>query len=269
MSWELISRSFRVLRQDPKLLVFPILSALAGLAIIALYFFSPLSGDLFRRSSERHALDATQYVTLFLGYVAFYFAMVFFNCALAACAQARFAGGEPSIGYGLSRAAGRIGPILMWALLAATIGLVLQAIEERVGFLARIVTRIFGFAWNMATYLVVPVLVIEDADAVASIRRSASLLRKSWGEQLTVGLALGWSVLLFAVPGIILGAIGAAGYPVALAAGVFYLALVGAAATAVHGIFDVALYRYATTGEVPDGYSSAILNGAFVNLKKP
>ena len=36
MSWELISRSFRVLRQDPKLLVFPILSALAGLAIYAI-----------------------------------------------------------------------------------------------------------------------------------------------------------------------------------------------------------------------------------------
>ncbi|SPF41211.1 conserved membrane hypothetical protein [Candidatus Sulfopaludibacter sp. SbA4] len=264
MSWQLIARSFAVLRQDRKLALFPVLSALAGLALAALYFFSPIGDSLFRKS-EPHTIGAAGYVSLLFGYFAFYFLMVFFNCALAACAQARFAGAELSLADGMRRAASRIQPILFWALLSGTLGILLQAIEHRVGFLGKIATRIFGFAWNMATYLVVPVLVIEDRGAVDSIRRSSGLLRKTWGEQLTVGICMGWIVLFFAIPGIAIGAIGAYSYPLLLPVAVLYFLVLIAVMTAVSGIFEVALYRYAVSGEVPDGYPPDMLNGAFVS----
>lgn len=255
MTWDLVIRSFAVLGKDRKLILFPLLSGILGLALAVLCFYSPLTGALRRGS------PVTEYAVLFLCYCAFQTGMIFCNCALAACAQVRFAGGSPSLADGWRRAAGRIGPIVWWALLSATVGLVLRAVLARVGFLGRIASRLLGFAWELATFLVVPVLVIEDLDVRASIRRSAGLLRATWGEQLTVNLSLGWIFLLFAIPGIVLGVLGRTA-SLGPAPAVLYFLLLIAAITAVGGIFEVALYRYAVSGQPPDGYSAAMLRGA-------
>ena len=53
----------------------------------------------------------------------------------------------------------------------------LRMISERSGNLGRIVTSLVGLAWNLATYLVVPVLVIEGVGPVEAIKRSAGLLK--------------------------------------------------------------------------------------------
>jgi hypothetical protein len=42
--------------------------------------------------------------------------------------------------------------------------------------------------------------------------------------------------------------------------------MLGAFMSAVKGIFAVALYRYATQGEAPAGFSKVNLNGAFVDI---
>jgi hypothetical protein len=114
----------------------------------------------------------------------------------------------------------------------------------------------------MATYLVVPVLVMEEAGVMDSIRRSASLLRQTWGDQIISGLAFGWLGLLFAVPGIVLGVLGANGYPIFLVPAILWFATMIAAFTAANEIFTVALYRYATTGQPPSGYDAATLGAA-------
>jgi Family of unknown function (DUF6159) len=261
MSWILISRSFRVLRQDLKLALFPVLSGLAGLAIAALFLLSPLGAGLFNKNVQ--TLGAAEYVSLLLVYCALYFVMIFFNCALAACAQARFSGSEIGLVEGISRASSRIQPILFWSLFSSTLGLVLQLIDQRVGLVGKIATRIFGVAWNMATYLVIPVLVIEDVNAIDAIRRSSGLLRKTWGERLTVGLCMMWIAIFLAIPGVIVGAMGAYAYPPLLVVAALYFLVLVSVLSAVSGIFDVALYRYAVTGEVPDGYSADMMSGAF------
>ena len=114
----------------------------------------------------------------------------------------------------------------------------------------------------MATYLVVPVLVMEDAGVMDSVRRSASLLRRTWGEQLVSGLAFGWLVLLYAIPGIVLGALGANGYPIFIVPAILWFAGMMAAFTTAREIFTVALYRYATTGEAPSGYDAGAMGAA-------
>src|SRR5690349_22163656 len=139
MSWILISRSFRVLRQDVKLALFPVLSGLAGLAIAALFLLSPLGAGLFNKSAQ--TFGAAEYVSLLLVYCAFYFVMIFFNCALAACVQARFSGSEIGVVEGINRAASRIQPILFWSLLSSTIGILLQVAGRRMGIIAKIATR--------------------------------------------------------------------------------------------------------------------------------
>src|ERR1035438_8267042 len=120
----------------------------------------------------------------------------------------------------------------------------------------RLIIGLFGLGWGMATYLVVPVLVMEEAGVMDSIRRSASLLRQTWGEQIISGLAFGWLGLLFAVPGIVLGVLGANGYPIFIVLAILWFATMIAAFTAAGEIFTVALYRYATTGQSPSGYDA-------------
>jgi hypothetical protein len=214
---------------------------------------------LARQDLARH-LEARDMLWMAPAYLLASFAMVFFNCALAACAQAYFAGEEPTLGYGLSRAAARFVPILGWALLSATIGLVLNIIERRASWAVKLATWIFGFAWGMTTYLVVPVLIAEDRGAFGSVRRSAQLVRETWGDQLVAEIRFGWRSLVFVIPCLILGALGANGYPVLLplAAACFIVGM--AVLSAARGVFEVALYRYAATGQTPSDWSPGMLS---------
>jgi hypothetical protein len=193
--------------------------------------------------------------------------MIFFNCALAACAQAKFSGREMSLSGGLSQAASRLGPILIWSLLSSTVGILMRTINERVGILGKIAVWLFSAAWNLTTFFVIPVLIIEDVGAIEALRRSGNLLRKTWGEQLTVGIGIGWISLILAVPGILLGAVGANYYSPVLALAVLYFVTLVAVLSAIRGIFNVALYRYATAGEV-DTFPPAMLHGAFVTKRR-
>jgi len=262
MTWELIIRSFAVLRKDPKLMLFPALSGMFGLALVALCFYSPWSDAVLNRPPNSSSIGVVGYGKLFLVYCVFNIAVVFCNCALAACVQIRFAGGVPTLADGWSRAATRIRPIALWGLLSATFGVLLRAIGNRLGFLGEVATWLIGFAWELVTYFMVPVLVIEELGVRGSIRRSSGLLRGSWGEQLVVNLSLGWIFVLFAIPGVVLGVLGhtASLGPVPA---VLYFTLLIVVLTAVQGIFEVALYRYAVSGEPPEGYAAPMLNGAF------
>ena len=184
-----------------------------------------------------------------------YFPIIFFNCALAACAQSEFSGEQPSVKYGLSHAAERFVPILEWSLLSASVGLLLNAIERRASWAGKLALWIFGFAWGMATYLVVPVLIAEDCGAFGSVRRSAQLFRKTWGDQVVAEIRFGWRGLVFFFPCLVLGILGMNGYPAVLPLAVACFILASVALSAAHGIFEVALYRYAATGQLPADWS--------------
>jgi hypothetical protein len=213
-------------------------------------------------------VDPSVYAWLFLWYCTNYFVMIFFNCALAACAQMRFSGDEPTLGAGMSRAAAKFPSILMWAVVASTVGVVLHAIEDRSRWLGRIVAALLGIAWAVATYLIVPVLVFEEHGVFGSIKRSGELLRKTWGQQIGAGFGFGLPWLLLAIPGIVLGVVAARLHPLGFIVVLPYFLLLTAVMSAVRGIFAVALYRYATEAEAPAGFSKVILNGAFVDLSK-
>jgi len=267
-AWELVGQSFAVLRKDKKLILFPILSALSTLAIAAAYVVPLFSLHIVSQYIHGGGVAPATYAWLFLWYCSNYFAMIFFNCALASCAQTRFSGGEPTLGGGVGRAAERLGSILMWAIVSATVGVILRIIEQRSRALGRIVSSLIGIAWAVATYFIVPVLVLEDRDVFSSIRRSSELLRKTWGEGISAGLGFGLPQFLLSIPGILLIVLGGRIHPAAIAIGVLYMLLVTVLMSAVRGVFTVALYRFATQGEAPAGFSPVVLNGAFVNLRK-
>ncbi len=252
-SWHLVGSSWSVLRADKELLVYPVASGIATFAAVALVFLVWMgSGGLDRLDND--GLGILDIVMIYLFYFVVSTVVVFFNAALIAAANIRLDGGDPTLADGFRIAISRLPAILGWAAIAATVGLILQALRQQGGALGSIASLIGNMAWSLITFLVVPILVVEGVGPKEAISRSASLLRKTWGEQIvgsfSIGLVVGLAIFAVAIVGGIvvfvlfgisdvLGFIGVA----VLVAGVIILALIG---SALSGIFNIALYRYAS-----------------------
>jgi hypothetical protein len=280
-SFELAKSSWRVLRTDKKLVLFPIISAIATLAVL-LAFAGPLIGLQLANvidldpANNNGQVPIWVYPVVFAFYFCTYFVIIFCNSALVSCALMRFNGQEPTLGDGFRAAGARLPQIVAWSLLSATVGLILYVIEnvhEKVG---EIISFVLGTAWTIMTYFVVPVLVVEKLGPFAAIGRSVSLLKKTWGEALAGGIGLGLFKLLILLPGFLLLiggiALGVAmnSLPVGLGIGllgVVWLLLGSAACAALDTIFLTALYQYAAFDKVPDGFSRESIEGAFEKKK--
>lgn len=275
-SFELAKSSWNVLRTDTKLVVFPIISAICCFVVL-LSFVGPLvglhlAGKIDLDPNNNGQIPIWVYPVVFAFYFCNYFVIVFCNAALVSCALMRFNGQNPTIGDGFNAALSRTPQIAAWALVSATVGLLLYIIEnvhEKVG---EIVSAVLGTAWTIMTFFVVPVLVVEKAGPFEAISRSLAILRKAWGEALIGRLGLGLIKLVLAIPGILLLIGGAAllvlVQPVAFGIAVIVLALVyflafAAVSAALDTIFLTALYQYAAFDRVPAGFSRESIEGAF------
>ena len=96
-----------------------------------------------------------------VAYLLITFVVTFFTAALVAGARERLTGGRPSLGSAFSAASRRLPEIFLWSLLTGTVGLTLNAIENRGGILVRLVVRAIGMSWRIVTWLAVPVIVAE------------------------------------------------------------------------------------------------------------
>jgi hypothetical protein len=150
--------------------------------------------------------------------------------------------------------------------------MILRAIAERGGLVGTIISSILGFAWSVVTFLVIPVLVVENVGPIESVKRSGALLRQTWGEQLAGNFSMGmiFGLLGFAIilVGGLLTFVVAATKSVALIAlviGVTILALLAISllASTLGGIYQAALYRYATEGSTSGYFSEELIQGAF------
>jgi hypothetical protein len=256
----LVKVSWGVVRQDRSLLLLPVLSFVCSVVLTALFAAGIWGVGL----PEDDRLEPIHYVLLFLLYVALAFVAIFFNAAVIGTAMRRLEGHDASIRDGLALARANIGKIFVWSVITATVGMILRALAERFGFIGRLVISVIGVAWNVVTFFVVPVLLYEPVGVPQGIKRSASLFRQRWGETFigtgAIGLVLflaSLAVLALAVPlaialppvGILLGVVG-----------VGALAAIGAACT---GVFNAALYRYATTGQASGAFTVEDLQSSF------
>jgi len=269
-SIELAKASLGVLRSDKELLLFPLISFLV-IVVVTLTFAVPfmLSGGISDATEGK--VNILSYVLLFLFYVVSYAVGFFFNTALVGAALIRLDGGDPTVRDGFRIAFSRLPQIVGYAIIAATVGMILRFISERAGFLGVIVASVIGFAWNVATFLVVPVLAVEGVGPIEAIKRSGGLLRKTWGEQIigNVGIGLLFGLLMFVVliiGGLLIVVAAQASMALAMAAVVIVmlaLGIVGLVGSAVAGIYVASLYRYATKGDGGTTFSPEDLSGAF------
>jgi hypothetical protein len=266
--------SASVLREDKELLLFPLISSVA-LALVTLAFALPMFGlgaldGLTRGGSQ--AVSAGVYVVAFLFYFCQYAVIFFFNSALVGAALMRLDGGNPTFNDGMRIAKSKLGVILGYAAIAATVGVVLRIIQERVGIIGRIVVGLIGIGWNLATYLVVPVLVTRDVGPIDAIKESAHVFVETWGENVVgrvgLGAAFAFIFVLVFIAGfflIIVASIAHSAFLIAVAITLTILAIAVTALVqaALGGIYSAALYRYATTGKDSPGFDAGTMKLAF------
>lgn len=271
-SWGLIKASAGVLAKDKELLVFPLLSAACTLVVVAAFVLPALGLGALDGLRDGGGVSLLAYVLAFLFYLVQYFVIFFFNSALVGAAMIRLDGGDPTVGDGLRIARSKALPILGYAAIAATVGMVLRAIQERAGFVGRLVSGALGVAWTLASFLVVPVLVTRDIGPVDAVKESALLLKKTWGENLIgqggVGLLFGllfFALVLLGGAAIIAVATTGNGVLTGLVVAIVIIAMLLAALiqAALSGIYSAALYRYATGAGESEGFDAQLLGQAF------
>jgi hypothetical protein len=272
-SFALAKSSWRVLWTDKQLVLFPIVSGISVLMVVASFatpfFVVPEMQQVVNGLQRNHQPPPWLYAYLFAFYFVNYFVIIFCNSALVSCALVRLNGGTPTLGDGFGLAFRRMPQILAWALVSATVGVILKAIErqEKVG---AFISSILGIAWGIMTYFVVPVLVVEQIGPFQAVSRSMSVMKRTWGEAMVGSMGLGIFKFLLMIPGIIVLVIGGAmmgANPivggVVLGIGVLCLLAAAAVGAALDGIYLSALYQYATTGTVSADFDREAMTGAF------
>ena len=268
-SWNLVKASAHVLAQDKELILFPLLSFIATM-VVSVSFFGPM---LLMGNAEALAEGGSVMGTalMFLYYMVLYTVIFFFNAALVGAALLRLSGEDPTVSDGFHIATTRIRTILGYAVIAATVGMVLKMISERAGALGSLVAGFVGMGWSLATFMVVPVLVTRDVDPVSAIRESADLFKRTWGEQVVGNVGMGWVFGLVSVAVVITGvllmvALGNIApvliLPVLVGVG-FSLLTIALIGSALKGVYSAALYKYAVSGEVPSGFDPRLFEQAF------
>ena len=269
-SWSLIKASASVLRSDKELLLFPLLSGICTLVVAASFFIPSILGGLF--DGHSNALSPLAYLLMFAFYVVQYFVIIFFNSALVGAALIRLGGGDPTVADGFRIARSKLPAIIGYALISATVGMLLRMLQERAGWIGRWIIGLIGLAWTVATFLVVPVLVNQDVGPVDAVKKSASLLKQTWGENLVGNAGMGLVFGLIFVATVLVGAglvtLAVASNSIAII--VLAVAVVGFALlslvliqSALQGIYAAALYRYASEGEAGAGFDAALISSAF------
>ena len=268
-TFTMMKASLDVLRKDKELLLFPLFSGLCCL-IVALSFAIPAFHSDFLRSpsaGENTSAQIARFVLLFAFYYITYFIIIFFNSAIVAWAIFRMRGGDPGLATGFRAALARLPQIAGWALIAASVGMLLRLLQKRSNRLGGIVIGLMGMAWSVLTFLVVPVLVVERKGPVDALRESAAMLKKTWGEQLVGHFSFGIIFFILALMGLVPLIIGFMAPVLALKvimlsfAGIYILLLI-LTQSALQAIFQAAMYLYARDGRAPEGFDETALASA-------
>lgn len=270
-SVSLVKSSWHVLSHDKELIALPAISGVVtAIAMIPFAAGAFLAG--VSTTDGQTTVGPITYVVAFLGYLVAAYVTIFFQSALILAANERLSGGSPTLGSAISAATARAGHILPWAIISATVSMVLRAVQERSGILGRIVIGLVGMAWTVVTFLVLPILVIEGTGVKDALSRSASTFKRTWGENVIGNAGIGLVGLVGALVGVVVAgpiiALGVSSGLTAVTIGgvvllVVWMILVSVVSSALSGVFQTALYRFAVLGEEPAGFTHEQIAGAF------
>ena len=299
-SWELFQCSLRVMRDHPKLLVFPLVINLFTCGIL-LFFFIPvvvaflmsrMAAAWFGPHGPLHLVAFPPWIHAALhgisgpaalgGLAGFYLlSMVvatFSNVAFYNEILCGLNGDPVSIRRGFQVACARFKAILFWSLLAGLVGLFIRWLEERFSFVGRLIAGMIGLTWSVASIFAIPLLIREPAisNPITILKGSARTIQATWGEALVGFVGIRGIDALFVLASIVYWLVAAAtAYFISplilVAAGLLWLAavfvysyLAGIASKA----YLCALYIYASEGVVATHYDASMMDMAW-KVKAP
>jgi hypothetical protein len=278
-TWELMGQSWNVLKQDKELLVFPLVSGICCMLVIVSFVVPSLMTDSWlppeAAAGEGQTVTTHQqvayYAKLFLFYFSNYFVIIFFNSAVVGCAAMRMNGQDPTVGDGFRMAFSRIHAILGWALVSATVGLLLRIIEDKNEKIGAFISAILGTAWTLISFLVLPILVIENTGPFTALKKSTGLLKRTWGAQIGANFSFGLIFFLLMLPAVIIGVLGVMSHNVVimvlcLTVAIIYAIILSLIESVLGVIFQTALYYFAESGSAPRGFDSRLLRDS-INQK--
>ncbi len=269
-SWELGKTSWRVLRKDKELMWLPVLGGVASLIIAGIVFgiIVLVSYDPSDGLGELN-VGGGSVLLIILGVIAAAIAVYFFQGALVHGARERLTGGDPTVASAIRGAWGRIGAIAPWAILALVVGFIINSIQaaarERAGFLGAIMGSLLDLAWRVMSFLVMPIIIVENVGPFRALGRSKDLLRRTWGENLLAQAGLSIVGFILMLPGLLIAIFLGSG-PLGLFGVIVggLLMIFGAVvASALSAVYQTALYEYATTGESPAEFAEVNLGQSF------
>jgi hypothetical protein len=274
-SWTLTKLSFRVIGQDKELLLFPLIAMVLSIGYLLALLYPTIWLEMSRDGSLEWSV--ADIIITFLAYLGLAFIGTFMNVCIVFTAKTRFEGGDATFGQSIGFALGRIHLILGWAVVSATVGVIMNMIDnaaQRLGGIGEIVVSILrsilGVVWTVITIFVVPSMVYRGSGPITAIKDSIGVLKQTWGENLVRALGFGLVRFVFLFLGalafgglfsVVASAGGTAILVVSIAAITYFIAVVFTFMLA-EMIFDTALYAWASMGKVPPGYDQDLLQGA-------
>lgn len=273
----IVMESWNVLRQDKEIMWFPVLSSVVSVIVLTIFagvlFVTAVSGGAdFLSNADEGVTSATSYAIVFVYYLLMFFIVNFFQAGVYTIVHGRFNGQDLTFSDGMRGATQNAGKIFLWSLISATVGVILQFIANRSKWLGQIVAWLLSAAWGILTYFSLPSLIVGQTSVTQSFKDSASVIRRTWGETIIINLGVGLFVsfliaieIIFAVGVVVLVP------DINVVAGVailsvLYFIVLSVISSSLGAIFKLALYEYATTGKIPQGFSPEVIQNAI--LKK-
>lgn len=288
-SWEITKLSFSVINQDREMLLFPILGSIFSFIFLIVMAVPSLLPAIMDSAGFSEASMIVYAPIMFIIYLGLAFIATFFNCCVVYTTKTRFEGGDATFMESLKFSISKIHLIFAWSLVAAIVGTLLRLLDmfaERLGpigaIIVNFITSIIGLIWSVLTIFVVPSMVYNDSGPLEAIKDSTYVIKKTWGESLIRHYGLGMIQFIMIFAGIIVlvpigmgcyavsttfGA-GALGMAPVVIIGAVYFVIVGFTFAVANSVFNTALYVYAHSGIVPEGYTHDILINAFKHKKK-
>lgn len=273
--WKLGITSLKTIRNNPQLMLFPVVSS-SVLIVVVLSFVLGIAGifigyetifgdgSFSSASIEGGTAEWIGYLLTFIFYLISYFLIIFFNVGLVYCVKRIFEGEETSFGEGFRYASTRTVPIFMWAVLAATVGVILRMIQEKGGTIGQIVAGLVGVAWSVVTFFVVPVLAYEDVNPIEAVKRSTSIMREKWGEAIGANFGMGVFSFLGFLAAAAIGFVTFAIHPIlGIVLGILTFLFVQVVVSAAQMVFIAATYQH-VHGAPHGDFDESILDSAFV-----
>lgn len=266
----LLRQSFAIMLQHKHLFVLPLCSTVAclillSLALIPIHHFE----ELHQPITHMELLHVAWLYLLFLLVLFFAHQIIFFfNATLTDNLNHQLQNVPTALNKSFNVAALRSWKLYLWNCFGATVGIVLMLFHAQSRKNKTITTLLSKQHWLIASYFVIPIIVIQNLGPIAALKKSGQLISDNWGVVIKPAfsyalLVIGARLIAFIPLVIALYVGGKINIFIGSFMTVFLMMLISMVNTSTRSILSLVLYLFADEKLVTSGFNEKDLRGAF------